>query len=322
VLKELGWEAISLQEKEGLALLNGTQFSTAYALHGILEAQRLFEWANVCAALSLDAFGGLIEPFDARLHHIRPHRGQQLVAAAVRTWLEDSELQLIPKQVVQDPYAFRCVPQVHGASWDAMQYVARVVETEINGVTDNPNVFPEDDAILSGGNFHAQPLALASDFLAIALSELGSISERRTYQLISGQRGLPAFLATAPGLHSGLMIPQYTAAAIASQNKQLCTPASVDSIVSSNGQEDHVSMAANAGTKLYRVVENVERLLAIEFLTAAQALFFRRPAETSPRLEALLEVYRRRVPPVEHDRVLSADMQETVLFMRETALQV
>jgi histidine ammonia-lyase len=320
VLEELGWAPLSLGEKEGLALLNGTQFSAAYALHGILAAHRLFEWANVCAALSLDAFDGLIEPFDPRLHHIRPHRGQQVVAAAIREWLEGSEMLVRPKSVVQDPYAFRCVPQVHGATWDAMQYVAQVVETEFNGVTDNPNVFPEEDVILSGGNFHAQPLALASDFLAIAAAELGSISERRVYQLISGQRGLPPFLTSEPGLHSGLMIPQYTAAAIVSQNKQLCTPASVDSIVSSNGQEDHVSMAANAGTKLYRVLENLERLLAIELLTAAQALYFRRPQRTSPRLEALISAYRTKVRQVDTDRVLSEDLHQTVAFMRETAL--
>lgn len=320
VLEELGWTPVSLGEKEGLALLNGTQFSAAYALHGILEAHRLFEWANLCAALSLDAFDGLAEPFDARLHHIRPHKGQQVVAAAIREWLEDSEIMARPKAVVQDPYAFRCVPQVHGATWDAMQYVAQVVETEFNGVTDNPNVFPEEDAILSGGNFHAQPLALASDFLAIAAAELGNISERRVYQLISGQRGLPPFLTREPGLHSGLMIPQYTAAAIVSQNKQLCTPASVDSIVSSNGQEDHVSMAANAGTKLYRVLENLERLLAIELLTAAQALHFRRPLRTGSRLEELIAGYRSQVGPVETDRVLSEDLQQTVAFIRETHL--
>ena len=320
VLAELGWSPLSLEEKEGLALLNGTQFSAAYALHGMLKAQRLFAWAIVCAALSLDAFDGVSEPFDARLHRIRPHQGQQVVAEAVCRWLEGSEILNRPKEVVQDPYAFRCVPQVHGASWDAMQYVQKVVETEINGVTDNPNIFPDDDAILSGGNFHAQPLALASDFLAIALAELGNISERRTYQLISGQRGLPAFLTANAGLNSGLMIPQYTAASIVSQNKQLCTPASVDSIVSSNGQEDHVSMAANAGTKLYRLLENVERLLAIEFMTAAQAMHFRQPLRTGARLEALLDAYREKVAPLESDRVLHADMQATVAFLQETKL--
>lgn len=320
VMKAFGWAPVALEEKEGLALLNGTQFSNAYALHGILEAQRLFEWATVCAALSLDAFDGLIEPFDPRLHHIRPHQGQQVVATAVREILQGSELISRQKAVVQDPYAFRCVPQVHGATWDTIQHVARVVETEVNGVTDNPNIFPEEDAILSGGNFHAQPLALVADFLAIAMAELGSISERRVFQLISGQRGLPAFLTPEPGLHSGLMIPQYTAAAIVSQNKQLCTPASIDSIVSSNGQEDHVSMASNAGTKLYKVLENIERLLAIEFMTAAQALHFRRPARTGERLEALLSEYRKHVQPVESDRVLSIDLHATVDFIRRKTL--
>jgi len=320
VLEALGWAPVQLKEKEGLALLNGTQFSAAYLLHAVLEATRLFDWSTACAALSLDAFDGLLGPFDARLHRIRPHQGQQAVAEGVRRWLEGSQIANREKETVQDPYAFRCVPQVHGASRDALRYVEKVIETEINGVTDNPNLFPEEDAILSGGNFHAQPLALAADFLAIALAELGSISERRTYQLISGQRGLPPFLTADPGLHSGLMIPQYTAAAIVSQNKQLCTPASVDSIVSSNGQEDHVSMAANAGTKLFRVVENLERILAIEFFTAAQALHFRKPLRSGPRLEALLEKYRRTVQPVGSDRVFSGDLHDTVAFMRETSL--
>ena len=318
VLKELGWAPLALKEKEGLALLNGTQFSAAYLLHSVLEALRLFDWSDACAALSLDGFDGLAEPFDARLHQIRPHQGQQVVADSIRNWLMFSDIQRREKNTVQDPYAFRCVPQVHGASWDAIQYVKKVIETEINGVTDNPNIFPDSDSILSGGNFHAQPLALAADFLAIALAELGNISERRVYQLISGQRGLPPFLTPDPGLHSGLMIPQYTAAAIVSQNKQLCTPASVDSIVSSNGQEDHVSMAANAGTKLFRVVENLERLLAIEWFTAAQALHFRRPLRTGARLESLVEKYRTRVGPVDADRVLSEDLHATVAFMRDT----
>ena len=237
-------------------------------------------------------------------------------AAAIREWLGDSDMAVSEKTQVQDPYAFRCAPQVHGASWGAMRHVREVLLTEINAVTDNPNIFPDDDAILSGGNFHAQPLALALDYLAIALAELGSISERRTYQLLSGGRGLPVFLTSRPGLNSGLMIPQYTAASMVSQNKQLCTPASVDSIVSSNGQEDHVSMAANAGTKAYRVVENLERLLAIEFMTAAQAMEFRRPARTASRLEGLLEQYRQVVPKLEGDRVLSDDIRKTVTFLR------
>ena len=225
------------------------------------------------------------------------------------------------KTHIQDPYAFRCVPQVHGASWGAIQHIRQVVFTEVNAVTDNPNIFPREGLILSGGNFHAQPLALSLDYLAIALSELGSISERRTYQLISGKRGLPDFLTADPGLNSGLMIPQYTAASMASQNKQLSTPASVDSIVSSNLQEDHVSMAANAGTKAYQVTENLERILAIEWMTAAQALEFRLPVSTSPRLKRLVEAYRSYVPRLEEDRLLSKDMQATVTFLRSNSLE-
>ena len=317
VLAEKGWKALQLISKEGLALLNGTQFSTAYGLWCLLESERLMNLAQVCAALSLDAFDCVPAPFDARLHDIRPHAGQRHTAGRIRELLTDSQIAHRHKSYVQDPYAFRCIPQVHGASWDALQYVKATFQTEANAVTDNPNIFPADDAILSGGNFHAQPLALALDFLAIALAELGNISERRVFQLISGQRGLPVFLTPDAGLHSGLMIPQYTAASIVSQNKQLCTPASVDSIVSSNGQEDHVSMAANAATKAYRVVQNLERLLAIEFMTAAQALSFRRPALTSPYLEELLAAYRQRVPVLEDDRVLSDDLQATMQFLRE-----
>jgi histidine ammonia-lyase len=250
-------EPLQLQSKEGLALLNGTQFSLAYSVWCCWQAEKLSRQADICAALSTDAWGCRLNPFDARLHSIRPHTGQVATAAALRELLAGSPLAQTEKKQVQDPYSFRCVPQVHGASKDAIAYAKSVFLTEINAVTDNPNVFVDDDVVLSGGNFHAQPLALVLDFLAIALAELGSISERRTYQLISGQRDLPTYLAKNAGLHSGLMIPQYTAASIVSQNKQLCTPASVDSIVSSNGQEDHVSMAANAATKCYKVVRNL-----------------------------------------------------------------
>lgn len=316
-LKLAGIDPVTLKAKEGLALLNGTQFSTAYAVWCVHHAKRLYRIANNCAALSMDAFDCRLSPLDHRLHDIRPHAGQVQTAAEVLQLLEGSEIAGQSKVNVQDPYAFRCVPQVHGASCDAINYVASVTLTEVNAVTDNPNIFPEEGDILSGGNFHAQPLALALDFLAIALAELGSISERRTYQLISGNRGLPAFLIADPGLHSGLMIPQYTAASIASQNKQLCTPASVDSIVSSNGQEDHVSMAANAATKAWRVVKNVETILAIEWMTAAQALEFRRPAQTSPALEALFAHYREVVPKLDADRMLQEDIAKTVVFLQE-----
>jgi histidine ammonia-lyase len=309
-------EPLRLQAKEGLAILNGTQFSTAYGIWVLLQAERLANWADCCAALSIDAFDGLSSPFDARLHLVRPYAGQQQVAAAIRQWLQGSALQQQPKSQVQDPYAFRCVPQVHGASRDAIAHVRQQLMTEVNSVTDNPTIFPDSDAILSGGNFHAQPVALALDYLAIALAELGSIAERRTYQLISGQRGLPHFLVHKPGLHSGMMIPQYTAASIVSQNKQLCTPASIDSIVSSNGQEDHVSMAANAGTKVYRVAQNVERVLAIEWMTAAQALHLRRPAKTGPALEQLIADYSAFVTPLKEDRVLHDDIVKTIRFLQ------
>ncbi|MCF8245415.1 MAG: histidine ammonia-lyase [Saprospiraceae bacterium] len=315
-LKKFGWEPLRLQSKEGLALLNGTQFCQAYGVWCLLEARRLYEVANRCAAISIDAFDCRLSPYNELLHKIRPHEGQLKTAEAIRNLLETSELAASEKTAVQDPYAFRCVPQVHGASYDAITHVERVFSTEINSVTDNPTIFPDDDAILSGGNFHAQPLALTLDYLAIALAELGSISERRTYQLISGQRGLPHFLTKNGGVNSGFMIPQYTAASIVSQTKQLCTPASVDSIVSSNGQEDHVSMGANAATKAWRVVKNVERVLAIEFYTAAQAMEFRRPLRSSEAIETMLSEYRKVVPMVEEDRIMSVDMEATVEFLQ------
>ncbi|TGE29005.1 histidine ammonia-lyase [Hymenobacter metallicola] len=310
------WQPITLEAKEGLALLNGTQFMLAYGVHCQLRAERLAQAADVIGALSLEAFDGRAEPFDVRLHQIRPHAGQLKVAERIRGFLHGSELQQQEKVAVQDPYSFRCQPQVHGASRDALAYVAQVLETECNAVTDNPNIFPADDQILSGGNFHGQPLALALDFLAIALAELGSISERRTYQLIGGQRGLPPFLVAEPGLNSGFMIPQYTAAGIVSQNKQLCTPASVDSIVSSNGQEDHVSMGANAATKARRVLDNVEQILGIELMNATQALAFRRPARTSAVLEQVVEAFREQVKFVSRDRVLYPDLHAAAAFVR------
>ena len=316
VLEQMNWEPIRLKSKEGLALLNGTQFSNAYSVWSIIKAKRLWKLANLTASVSLDAFNCRLSPFDERLHKIRPHKGQITTAKTILQNLAGSEITQLEKKHVQDPYAFRCIPQVHGASYDAFAYIEQVVTTEINSVTDNPTVFPDTDAILSGGNFHAQPLALVLDHLAIALAELGSISERRTYQLISGIRDLPAFLAADPGLNSGLMIPQYTAASIVSQNKQFCTPASVDSIVSSNGQEDHVSMAANAATKAYKVVENIERLLAIEFMTAMQALDFRKPTKSSPMIEKHRTAYRKVVPFLEQDRVLSTDIHQTITFLR------
>jgi histidine ammonia-lyase len=316
----LKWEPLHLQSKEGLALLNGTQFMCAYGVWAVLHAHRLVALATTIGALSLDAFDGRIEPFDDAVHAIRPHPGQVRTAALVRKLVKGSQLITQAKKHIQDPYSFRCIPQVHGASGDTLDHVTSVVLREVNSVTDNPNVFPKDDNIISGGNFHGQPLALALDFLAIALAELGSISERRTYQLISGSRDLPNYLAANPGINSGMMIPQYTAASLVSQNKQLCTPASVDSIVSSNGQEDHVSMGANAATKLHRVVENVYSILAIELLTASQALHFRRPLRSSAYLENLVDTFRQQIPFIEEDRLLHTDMVRAEAFLKHISL--
>jgi len=314
--RELGWPPIHLRAKEGLAMLNGTQFMSAYGVWCALHAQRLLRLSNMIGALSLDVFDGRQEPFQEKVHAIRPQIGQGAVAAQVRRILDGSELIAQEKKHVQDPYSFRCIPQVHGASADAVDYVSGVFLVEINSVTDNPNVFPEDDTIVSAGNFHGQPLALALDFLGIAMAELGNISERRTYQLISGARDLPYYLVANPGINSGLMIPQYTAASLVSQNKQLCTPASVDSIVSSNGQEDHVSMGANAATKVHRIVQNLYAILAIELITAAQALVFRRPLKTSPYLEAMVDNFRNYVPFIEDDRVLHHDIVKAQEFLK------
>ena len=311
---------IQLKSKEGLALLNGTQFMTAYGIYALLQCHKLSYLADVIGSVSLEAFDCNRSPFDALVHFVRPHRGQIKTAERILSFLEDSPIAASEKKNLQDPYSFRCIPQVHGATKDAIRYTSRIFKTEINSVTDNPNIFHKEDKIISGGNFHGQPLALALDFLAIAMSELASISERRTYQLISGLRGLPAFLVDNPGLQSGMMIPQYTAASIVSQNKQLATPASVDSIVSSNGQEDHVSMGANAATKLLKVVENVETVLSIEILNGAQALDFRKPFKTSPFLESFVNSLRETVPFANEDRVFSYDIKKCASFLRNTAV--
>jgi histidine ammonia-lyase len=317
ILEKFGWKPIDLQSKEGLALINGTQFMAAYGIANLLKAQKLLNLADLISAISIDAFDASLQPFHPKIHAIRAHEGQVATAKAIENHLKGSEIIAKPKTQVQDPYSFRCIPQVHGASKDAMEHCWKVFLREINSVTDNPNIFPEEDLILSGGNFHGQPLAISFDFICIAMAEIGNISERRTYQLISGQRGLPLFLVKNPGLHSGLMIPQYTAAGIVSENKQLCTPASVDSIVSSNGQEDHVSMGANAATKCLRVLNNVERVLAIELLTAAQALEFRRPLKSSPMIEKFVAKFRKSVSFNEKDRILSVDMQKSIQFIHQ-----
>lgn len=316
VLKKFSWKPVQLQSKEGLALINGTQFMSAYGLHSLVQANRLLQWADIIAAISFDAFDCVEEPLHEKIHSVRPHKGQVHTAARLRQLLKGSEILNQPKEQVQDPYSFRCTPQVHGATKDTFDYVQDIFIREINSVTDNPNIFPEDDLILSGGNFHGQPLALGLDFLAIALSEIANISERRTYQLISGQHKLPMFLVKQPGLHSGFMIPQYTAASIVSENKQLCTPASVDSISSSNNQEDHVSMGANAATKCKRVVDNVEKVLAIELLTAVQALEFRRPLKSSAAIEKIITAFRKEVSFNIADRILHDDMSNAIIFLR------
>jgi len=316
VLNELNLEPIVLRSKEGLALLNGTQFMSAYASYAVSNGLKLWNQFNLIGALSLEAYDGRLNPFQANVNEIRKQKGQIEVAQNVREILAGSEMILREKEHVQDPYSFRCMPQVHGASKDAIDYAATIVEREINAVTDNPTVFPDEDDVVSAGNFHGQPLAITMDFLAIALAELGSISERRVYKLISGTRGLPAFLVAEPGLNSGFMIPQYTGASIVSQNKQYCTPASIDSIDSSNGQEDHVSMGANAATKLYKVVENCYTLQGIELLNAAQAMDFR-TEKSSPRIEKLRADFRREVAFVKEDEYLHPLIMKSTAFVKQ-----
>ena len=316
VLDELGIRTVTLKSKEGLALLNGTQFMSSHGVYALIQAKHLAKVADNAAALSLDAYDGLLAPFSDSLQLIRPHAGQLTVARRMRKLLEGSEIAAQPKKQVQDPYSFRCVPQVHGASRDAFDYVTKVVETEINSVTDNPTVFPDEDIVVSGGNFHGQPLAIVYDFFAIALAELGNISERRTAQLILGLRNLPEFLVANPGLNSGLMIPQYAAAAMVSRNKMYCFSASSDSIVSSNGQEDHVSMGANAATKLLFIIENLERIFAIEFVNAAQALEFRRPLKSSATIERLLAAFRKGNPRIEQDVVMYKQLNSACHFVQ------
>ena len=290
---------------------------SAHAVWSLLKSMRLSRWADRIAAMSLDAYDGRIEPFLPLTHLLRPHTGQIETGKRFLATLEGSELIRRPKEHVQDPYSFRCIPQVHGAVKDNINYVKSVIENEINSATDNPNIFPDEDMIISAGNFHGEPIAIPMDALAIAMSELASISERRTYQLIHGLRGLPKYLVANPGLNSGFMIPQYTAASIVSQNKGLCWPASCDSIPSSQGQEDHVSMGSNAATKLVRVVDNTETVLGIELFNAAQALEFRRPAKTSPILERIFEDYRKVVPFIDNDTYMHPLIEKSVQFLHQ-----
>ena len=323
-LRQRGIEPVTLGAKDGLALINGTQFMLAYAAEVAQRAARLATTADVVAAMTLEARLGSARPFDARVAQVRPHPGHAATAEAVRRLLDGSEI--LPSHAgcdrVQDPYSIRCVPQVHGASRDALAYVAGVVERELNAVTDNPLVFDVDGApdLISAGNFHGQPLALALDTAAIAVAEWASISERRTYLLLDGGDGLPPFLVERSGLQSGFMIPQYLAAALVSENKTLCHPASVDSIPSSRGQEDHVSMGAWGARKALRVVENAERVLAVEALCAAQALEFRRPLRAGRGVEAAAAALRQRVEVRTEDTAFSADLAAAADLVRSGAL--
>ena len=316
LLKKFKWQPIQLASKEGLALLNGTQNMGAFAVWSLLQSQRLSKWADKIAAMSLDAYYGLTAPFTDAVHQVRHHKGQIATAARMRELLEGSEIIEKPKSYVQDPYSFRCIPQVHGTVKDTIEYVRSVVDVEVNSATDNPTVCPDEDLIISAGNFHGEPIAMPMDFLAIALCELANISERRIYKLVSGTRGLPSFLVANPGVNSGFMIPQYTAASIVSLNKTLSTPSSVDSIPSSQGQEDHVSMGANAAIKLYKVVLNTERVLAIELFNAAQALDFRRPLKSSPAVEAIHAAYRKVVPFIVDDEVMYPHIAHSIEFLK------
>ncbi len=312
-----GWKPVTLASKEGLALLNGTQFMLAHSVWSLIHAKHISAMADKVAVVSLEAFNGRKEPFTHGVHAVRPHAGQIETARVIREYLEGSEMINGEGKEVQDPYSFRCVPQVHGASKDAISYVESVFMTEVNSATDNPTILPDEDAVISAGNFHGQPLSITLDFLAIAVAELGSISERRTYQLISGKRGLPSFLVAKSGLNSGFMIPQYAQASVVSQNKQLCTPCVVDTIDSSQGQEDHVSMGANAATKCVRVVENVEKILGIEIMNAAQAFEFRRPKKSSPVIEQFVADYRKVVPFIEEDTIMYTHIANSTEFIRK-----
>lgn len=315
--KKLNFKPVKLKSKEGLALLNGTQFMSAYGVWIFLKSKKISVLADLIGSISLDAFNGRVEPFIEAVHIVRPHAGQLQTARNIMQFLEGSEIVQQAKTHVQDPYSFRCMPQVHGATKDAIDYVESVFETEINSVTDNPTVFPDEDLVISAGNFHGQPLAISFDFLSIAMAELGNISERRVYQLIDGKRDLPPFLVAKPGLNSGFMIPQYTAASIVNLNKSLTMPCSSDSITSSQGQEDHVSMGANSATKCYRIIQNVEKLLAIELFNAAQALDFRKPLKSSPLIEQIIEQYRQHIQFIDNDTVMYDKMQYSVDFIEE-----
>ena len=322
ILDKFGWQPIKLQSKEGLALLNGTQFMSANGIKALIDAWHLVNCFALFGAMRLEAYDGRIEPFLAPLHRVRPHRGQIETAEIYRKILNGSEIITREKQHVQDPYSFRCIPQVHGAVKDAMHHVTEVLHTEINSVTDNPTVFPDEDLVLSGGNFHGEPIALVFDYMGVALAELGNISERRVAQLILGQRGLPEFLVAKPGLNSGFMIPQYADASLVSQNKMYAWPASCDSIVSSNGQEDLVSMGANSATKLHKIIDNLKIIAVIELMNAAQGIDFRRPLKSSPLIEKVMKAYREAVPFVEDDVVMNDYIRKSQHFLENYDIEI
>jgi histidine ammonia-lyase len=321
MLKRKEIEPISLQAKDGLALINGTQMMLAYGAFVLERTKVLQREADLLAAMSLEALQGSAKPFDERIHLVRPHHGQQVVASNIRKLLEGSEILASHRHCgkVQDPYSLRCVPQVHGASRDALGYARACVETELNSVTDNPLVFEQGD-IISGGNFHGQPLALAMDFAAIALAELASISERRTYLLLGGHDGLPELLMQDTGVNSGFMMPQYTAAALVSENKVLCHPASVDSIPTSLGQEDHVSMGSISAFKLFSVLRNVERVLAVELLTSAQALDFRSECSPGHGVALAHKALRKEIEHAVKDYEVKGDLDQCAEILRSGAL--
>lgn len=316
ILNIFGWKPITLKSKEGLALLNGTQFMSANGIKALIDGWHLVNCFDMFGAMSLEAYDGRIEPFWDCIQQVRPHQGQIETGEVFRKILEGSEIIKREKKHVQDPYSFRCIPQVHGAVKDAMRHVTEVLHIEINSVTDNPTVFPDEDLVVSGGNFHGEPLALVFDYMGIALHELGNISERRVAQLILGKRELPEFLVAKPGLNSGFMIPQYSAASMVSQNKMYAWPASCDSIVSSNGQEDHVSMGANSATKLHKIISNLQIIAGIELMNAAQGIDFRRPLKSSPAIEKIMEDYRKEVPFVEDDVVMTDYITKTMDFLK------
>ena len=323
VLKNHKLEPFNLHAKEGLALINGTQFILAHAIKAISKLDYLMDLADLIAAMSLEGFQGSLTPFKKELHELRPFIGNKKVARRIRGLLKNSQNSDSHKDCdrVQDPYSIRCTPQVHGASRNALSHVQELVVIEINSVTDNP-VIIDDNTAISGGNFHGQPLAIALDYLKIAAAEIGNISDRRSYLLLEGLHGLPAMLTENPGLNSGFMITQYTTAALVSENKSLCFPSSVDSIPTGMGQEDHVSMGSISGRKCLEVIDNLEKILAIELLHSAQALEFRRPNKFSSAIEKTLTLVRENVKKLEQDRILSTDIEIITELIENQAFNV